>query len=248
MYLISKKTINEDFCKNLIDSLPNNFFLHEERHFSSSGKNFFYSYKGLSYLKLFCSQIKKRTSFFNLYDKPFIDHSYLLFKSPNAPATPAHQDASFWKNKKNSTLLRTAWISLENIDEHNGCLKIVDKNKINQMLEFNEIKPYVYKHNKSSKVQKGSFSWVLESSIIKSLNFIPLITETGDIIFFDSFAIHSSNINNTKHIRKSMKIVFNESVGIISVNFLLSNFVFITYLFIKIKNFSKNFFTFCKLN
>ena len=164
-----------------------------KRHFNEKGKNFFYSLKGLFYLKFLLNLIKN--DLYEYYQEPLVDHAYLLTKSPGGNQTPPHQDFLFWSNKEKTEFPKkmiTFWFALCDIYESNGSLKLIKNEKTVKIKDLNKGNEKKLKH-KNLKVN-NSFSFTSENlkqnSLLKAFEILK-----GNCIAFDAYSLHGSTSN-----------------------------------------------------
>ena len=227
----------------------------EKRHFVKNGKNFFFKYQNFKLLKNLLIDIIEKLNLKKDINNFVVDHAYLLYKSSaknkSGNKTHAHQDISYWRNKKNADTMFTIWIPLEKINEKKGCLVLIKKNKFNfndnnklnskpvNLDHFVDINDLGFNKKLTKEAEKYFKKQELEEVICKS----------GDLIIFDCFEPHSSMPNYSGKTRKAMKIVLGRKItgGFADLTKVLQcknyfDFFIIKskYLIIKYLNFFKN--------
>ena len=120
-----------------------------------------------------------------LESEPVLFKDKLNLKLPGAKGFKPHQDATIWKDMYGIKSFITAAISIDFSDLENGCLEVAgDKHKQGLI----------------------SPSWKeIPENIEKKLNWQPLQTSPGDVIFMNDYTPHRSADNLSD---KSRRIVF----------------------------------------
>jgi ectoine hydroxylase-related dioxygenase (phytanoyl-CoA dioxygenase family) len=222
MNQIIHNVIDSNLINNIILSSNEIIKVSEKRHFSSSGKSFFVKdEKGVQFLCEIVKCLIKKSNIISAFTHPFIDHAYLLFKSPGGNETPPHQDRPFWISKEEIPTMITCWIALEEINAHNGALKVASLNQ-DCLSNFNSTEQIIIEHVKPEKSYPGNFNFEINESEKLSLNMKVVELNKGDVLFFDAFEVHSSMPNNSGTTRLAMKVVFREGGGLFSVQNLIN--------------------------
>lgn len=218
MYKLLDAKIKDELVSRLVSQLGEKYLSLEARHFTSEGKNFFFSRPDrlillrsivLDLLKQ-CPDIEKQ------YDDVYVDHAFLLLKAPGGNSTPPHQDRPFWtslEDDQNISMI-TFWFALEDIDEENGCLTVASKSS-SSLDEFNSKNQNIYAHiDKGS--SSGQFNFVIPKQDVDFvLNSIPM--KKGSVLAFDAYEIHASSGNSKDQHRLSFKIVLRNKKGLVSL-------------------------------
>jgi phytanoyl-CoA hydroxylase len=110
--------------------------------------------------------------------------SMYFYKEPGSYGQAAHQDYYYIRDEPMTMI--AAWIAMEHVDEENGCLWVIPKSHKLGLLP----------HGKVKNLEEHE-SWTDETEGIDLSKEIPVIMETGDILFFHELLIHSSRRNRT---------------------------------------------------
>jgi len=183
----------------------------EQRSFTSGGKKFFRTIDGLLTLRLLLNGLKDEINAF--YEDAFIDHAFLLLKSPGGNPTPPHQDFIFWQSKElgaNPKGFITFWLALQDIDLFNGALMLNPSERTEQISNLNNGTENLFSHDHSWSNNGEEFNRVcLNEDAISKLQPMPL--RIGEWVAFDAYSLHASTQNLSKDPRLSLKIVVCES-------------------------------------
>lgn len=125
-----------------------------------------------------------------LESEPVLFKDKLQLKFPGAKGFKPHQDATIWKDMYGIKSFITAAISIDSSDLENGCLEVAE-NKHTQGL----ISP----------------SWKeIPENIEKQLNWKPIETSPGDMIFFNDYTPHRSADNLSNKSRRIIYLTYNK--------------------------------------
>jgi len=219
MWTILNSRINADTVDRIIQEAADHARLREDRHFVTAGKSFFghrvLAPERAELLFAIHRDIAAQIPFRDLFEVPSIDHAYLLFKSPGAPATAVHQDRPFWVEKEPTPTQFTCWISLTRIDAHNGALTLNPASKVDpaEIGRFNTggtlypHRDFVYGADHSALAMETEHAERLAVAMI------PTVAEAGEVIIFDGFEPHGSTDNTSTESRLALKIVYAEGRG-----------------------------------
>lgn len=127
--------------------------------------------------------------FFN--DKSILFKEKVNFKLPGGGAFTPHQDFPAW-NDLSPTDYITIGIPLDNMTIENGCLYMAEGQGRNKEIYHNKI------DNKISKQLIESWTWT------------PITCKKGDVLVFDSFIPHYSEINKSKNPRRIYYFTYNK--------------------------------------
>lgn len=111
------------------------------------------------------------------------------FKMPGSNGFTPHQDAQAGWNSY-ASLFITVLITIDQCTLENGCLELAAG------------------HNQGL---IGELWQPLTAENMQGMEFIPIETEPGDVIFFDSYAPHRSAPNLTKSPRRVLYVTYNRS-------------------------------------
>jgi len=126
-------------------------------------------------LRLWLEAISGRT--------PYAVQTMLYFKPAGARGQALHQDQLFLRAKPGTCL--AAWMALEDVDEENGCLRVVPgSHKL----------PLLCREDADTSV---SFTGV-QSEMPEEMASIPILMKAGDVLFFHGLLIHGSLPNTSK--------------------------------------------------
>lgn len=114
------------------------------------------------------------------------------FKLPGGNGFTAHQDAPAFTSFEQYYHI-TMMISIDPSNIDNGCLEMVPGKHREGLLPMAEDK-------------------TLAPEVIGRLNWEPLPTQTGDIVFFDSYIPHRSGPNKTDRSRRALYITYNPAL------------------------------------
>ena len=110
------------------------------------------------------------------------------FKMPGGAGFEPHQDQQAgWA--RYSPMFVTALVTVDRATVENGCLEMGDGPRVSSLIG-EEWRP-------------------LTASEMKGFNLVPVPTEPGDVVFFDSYAPHASKPNMTDHPRRILYLTYN---------------------------------------
>jgi hypothetical protein len=110
------------------------------------------------------------------------------FKMPGGAGFEAHQDQQAgWSRYAN--MFATALVTIDRATIENGCLEMGDGARLTG-LAGQEWRP-------------------LTAAEMKDFNLVPVATEPGDVLFFDSYAPHASKPNMTDRSRRILYLTYN---------------------------------------
>lgn len=124
-------------------------------------------------------------------DKSTLFKEKVNFKLPGGGAFTPHQDFPAW-NDLSPTDYITIGIPLDNMTIENGCLYMADGQGRNKEIYHNKL------DNKISKELIESWTWT------------PITCKKGDVLVFDSFIPHYSEINKSKNPRRIYYFTYNK--------------------------------------
>jgi len=140
-------------------------------------------------------QLFNSTPFLSLLGQLFEEEAVLYkekinFKYPGGESFKPHQDhaAGWWMY--GHTIHISVLVSIDSSSTSNGCLEIV-----------------AGKHKEGLLSEKFK---ELPEDVVKSLTWIPVETEPGDIVFFDSFVPHRSEANMSDTPRRVLYATYNK--------------------------------------
>ena len=112
------------------------------------------------------------------------------FKASGGAGFEAHQDQQAgWS--RYAPLFITALVSIDQATEENGCLEVSDTPRLTGLI--------------------GQEWEPLTPQQLNGLSFSSLPTQPGDVVFFDSFAVHRSQANLTPHGRRVLYVTYNRA-------------------------------------
>lgn len=112
------------------------------------------------------------------------------FKAPGGGGFEPHQDQQAgWS--RYAPLFITALVSIDTATVENGCLEMADMPRPTGLL--------------------GAEWEPLNAVQLQGIHFMPLPTQPGDVVFFDSFAVHRSQPNLTAQGRRVLYVTYNRS-------------------------------------
>lgn len=227
MYKILNGRLSKDLISKARNLIGDKYRSKESRHFTSSGKTFFYENPNRLLLlrNIILNVLQNNPEIKKSFSDLHIDHAFLLLKSPGGNETPPHQDRPFWTKleKDDSVSMITLWFALEDIKELNGCLKVGSSNQ-HCLIDFNGKNQKLFKHkDKGSK--SGQFNFIIDDNEF-DLKLNNCEIDEGQIIAFDAYEVHASSGNSSSKHRLSFKIVLRDNDGLISIRDLESNPLF----------------------
>jgi ectoine hydroxylase-related dioxygenase (phytanoyl-CoA dioxygenase family) len=215
MFLRSNNVLNAQLVSELqqiFDLIIKNHLHEKEVHFSRAGRYCFENMEnGDTFLRQILLGLISKVDLFSLYEDPVVHHSFLLAKMPNGVATRLHQDRPYWGEIEDSPpSMATAWFSLGDINEGNGCLLLNMDNETSEIRHFNT-RPLIIDHFDDSYTdQQGALTIPEPQASLLLKSFSPVKVGVGDLIFFDSYEPHCSTGNASETPRLAFKIVFGE--------------------------------------
>jgi ectoine hydroxylase-related dioxygenase (phytanoyl-CoA dioxygenase family) len=215
MFLRSQNVLDpqlSDDLQHFFKEVIKNSLHEKEVHFSRAGRYCFEnSESGDSYLQRILQCLLSKVDLFALYKIPVVHHSFLLAKMPGGVATRLHQDRPYWGEFEDSPAsMSTAWFSLGNINEGNGCLMLNGENETNDICQFNT-KTHIFVHNEDRYTEQQGALTISDSQanvLLKSFTTVP--AGVGDLVFFDAYEPHCATQNDSSDPRLAFKIVFGE--------------------------------------
>lgn len=215
MFIHAKNVLDAEISAELqrfFNELIKNHLHESEVHFSRAGRYCFENNEnGDSYLKKILQDLISKVDIFAYYQEPVVHHSFLLAKMPKGVATRLHQDRPYWGGFEDSPVtMATAWFSLGNIDESNGCLLLNTRNETQDIHQFNT-QTHIYEHSPDSYTAQQGALTIPEpeaATLYKTLSPVPV--GVGDLLFFDAYEPHCSTQNASANPRLAFKVVFGE--------------------------------------
>ncbi len=119
--------------------------------------------------------------------KPVLFKDKVILKAPGGGGFRAHQDYNYGWSAFPTTFVN-ALISLDAATQQNGCIEFAPRS------HFRTI---------------GDRWWLLSDEEIEKLHFIPVVTQPGDLVLFDSLLAHRSADNLSETHRSVMYLTFN---------------------------------------
>lgn len=197
---ISIETI--DIINNIIDKLKENIIVSDDIFYEGNSKlikQIQYLHKKDNILNNIMNDIV--VDIVNkIYGKPIkynILNMQLFEKYPKiSKPTRSHQDNAYFKLKGNIEPI-TIWISLDNIDEENGCIYYLPYSHNSGTLKHNRYSKYT-----TFRIRSGvpGLSLCLPKSYDKQQ--IPIYTNKGDIVIHFSNTIHMAGANISDNRRR----------------------------------------------
>lgn len=141
---------------------------------------------------------------------PFKDK--LNFKWPGGGSFPYHQDfpafAVFGPVEHLSVM-----ICIDSATPENGCLQIADNWK-ETFKDDPRVDQELLSKGKAilEYIEGGPMHGTIVPDLAEKINWVPMITEPGDVIFFSSYIPHFSEENRTCFPRRAMILTFNRLV------------------------------------
>lgn len=129
-------------------------------------------------------------------------------KVPQGGAFPPHQDAPAYISF-GPTIFITAGVMLDDLTAENGCLNMATNYKnINEGIKSfcsTPLGDYPLFENYSGGERNGD----IIDSVQDYLNWEPIKARAGDVLIFNSFVPHFSNINSSEKYRRVIYLTFN---------------------------------------
>ncbi len=110
-----------------------------------------------------------------------------------AGVVPWHQDKSYWL-KSDADPVITVWIALVDATRENGCLQILPRSHLNEVLSY---------HRES---YSGTQYTEIDQEHLKDCQSLPLPLKAGGAILFNDRCIHNSTPNLSKTVRWSVDL------------------------------------------
>ena len=118
-------------------------------------------------------------------------HDQALYKEPGGRGTEAHQDQPYWPIAQADTC--TAWIPLQPVDEHIGCMGYVPGSHLGEH-RFIDI---------FSAAGEGEALMARQS---RPAQFVPC--QTGDVIFHHGYTVHLARPNSSEQMRRVYTAIY----------------------------------------
>lgn len=116
----------------------------------------------------------------------------LNLKLPGGSAYPWHQDwACCWR--AHTDALITCFIYLDDADEANGCLQVVPGSHLGK-----PIMPF-----------KPGSRFEIDPTCVDQNNIVPVPLRAGEMIFFDPYLLHYSDLNRSRTPRRAIIYTYN---------------------------------------
>ncbi len=110
-----------------------------------------------------------------------------------AGEVPWHQDKSYWPNADVNPVI-AVWIALVDATEDNGCLHILPRSHLNEVLSY---------HRESYNSTRYT---EIDQEHLKDCQSLPLPLNAGGAILFNDQCIHMSTPNRSKNVRWSIDL------------------------------------------
>jgi hypothetical protein len=118
----------------------------------------------------------------------FLFKEKINFKMPGGAGFEPHQDQQAGWSRYASMFI-TAMVPIDQATIENGCLEMGDCARVTGLV--------------------GAEWRPLDAVEMKGFSLIPVPTEPGDVLFFDSYAPHASKANMTDHPRRMLYLTYN---------------------------------------
>ena len=113
------------------------------------------------------------------------------FKMPGGAGFEPHQDQQAgWS--RYARMFVTAMVTIDQATVENGCLEMGGGARVTELI--------------------GAEWRPLDAAEMKDFSLVPVPTEPGDVLFFDSYAPHASKANMTDHPRRILYLTYNATV------------------------------------
>ena len=113
------------------------------------------------------------------------------FKMPGGAGFEPHQDQQAgWS--RYARMFVTAMVTIDQATIENGCLEMGGGARVTELI--------------------GAEWRPLDAAEMKDFSLVPVPTEPGDVLFFDSYAPHASKANMTDHPRRILYLTYNATV------------------------------------
>jgi 2-aminoethylphosphonate dioxygenase len=110
------------------------------------------------------------------------------FKMPGGAGFEPHQDQQAGWSRFSSMFI-TAMVTIDQATIENGCLEMGDGARVTGLI--------------------GAEWRPLDAAEMKDFNLVPVPTNPGDVLFFDSYTPHASKANMTDHPRRVLYLTYN---------------------------------------
>ena len=110
------------------------------------------------------------------------------FKMPGGAGFEPHQDQQAGWSRFSSMFI-TAMVTIDQATIENGCLEMGDGARVTGLI--------------------GAEWRPLDAAEMKGFNLVPVPTNPGDVLFFDSYTPHASKANMTDHPRRVLYLTYN---------------------------------------
>ena len=134
-----------------------------------------------------------------LKDEVYHYHSKIIFKKPGDGGFDWHQDYGYWYH--NACLypdMGSCFIMIDNANEENGCLKVLKgSHKVGRISH----------DNRETGEETADMERILELEKRHEKVFIE--ANKGDVLFFHSNLLHSSDKNKSNNSRRTLIVCFN---------------------------------------
>jgi len=110
------------------------------------------------------------------------------FKMPGGAGFEPHQDQQAGWSRYSSMFI-TAMVTIDQATIENGCLEMGDGARVTGLI--------------------GAEWRPLDAAEMKGFNLVPVPTNPGDVLFFDSYTPHASKANMTDHPRRVLYLTYN---------------------------------------
>ncbi|MCC6444724.1 MAG: phytanoyl-CoA dioxygenase family protein [Armatimonadetes bacterium] len=125
-------------------------------------------------------------------------HDQLLFKPPQSGESGQvgwHQDYGYWQCAEPAQML-TAWVALDDVDEENGCMKVVPGSHRWGLIPEGDF----YDQNLAGLEER------IEAAAGRKLEPVPCILPAGSLSFHHCMTLHGSGPNRSLRPRRSLVI------------------------------------------
>ena len=127
-------------------------------------------------------------------------HDQLLYKPGEGEATTSvnvgwHQDYFYWQAAQAPTLL-TAWVAFDDVDEANGCLRVIPRSHTWGLIDVNNF----FAQDLDEQQAK------MKSPDGKPVETVPLVMKAGQVSFHHALTLHGSGPNTTANPRRSLAV------------------------------------------
>jgi len=216
MFIRSNSVLDMPLCLELMGffrEIIKNHLHEKEVHFSRAGRYCFENADGGDqYLKRILHCLLGNVDIFSLYEDPVVHHSFLLAKMPGGVATRLHQDRPYWREFEGggSASMTTAWFSLGDIHEGNGCLLLNLANETQDIRRLNTNTEIFEHFSDAYSVKQGALTIQNDQAAQLRENLSPVMSGIGDLILFDAYEPHCSMPNGSEEPRLAFKVVLGE--------------------------------------